>query len=198
MTREEFAKGWILLIAQPWGRRYEGNTEIAQAQREFYFNAVKSVDGPSWFSVCCSLAAKTEWPSIAAVKNLITPSGHPGPEAAWAIVAPKVASDAPTIFVTDPMREAYGAALLLEDDMIAARMAFKETYMQAVNRAESAGLPVEWSMIPGTHKDMKTTAIHEAIKKGIAKTEWALRQLPVEAHDSLLQLAGQTELRRLT
>lgn len=190
MTSKEFLKGWVLLIAQPWGKRYEGDSEVAQAQREFYFNTVKSIDGPLWFQACCTLAAKTEWPSIGAVKSIVTTSGHPGPEEAWAIVAQKVASDAPTIFVTDPMREAYGAALLLGDDMVAARMAFKETYALAVTRADAAGHRAEWSMIPGTHRDMKTTAIQEGVKKGIVRLDWALRQLPSEAHNELLQLAG--------
>lgn len=197
MTSKEFLKGWVLLIAQPWGRRYEGDSEVAQAQREFYFGSVKAVDGAAWFRACCTLAAKTEWPSIGAVKSLVNPSGHPGPEQAWAIVSPKVASDAPTIFVTGPMREAYGAALLLEDDMIAARMAFKETYTQAVSRAEAAGEPVEWSIIPGTHKDMKDVAIREAVKKGIARLDWAMKQLPGETHKDLLELAGGLQVKRL-
>lgn len=198
MTRQEFAKGWTLLIAQPWGRRYEGDSEVAQAQREFYFQTVKLMDGNIWFQACCALAAKTEWPSVSAVTNLVNPSGHPTPEKAWSLIAPKVSSDAPTVFVTEPMREAYGAAMALEDDLVAARMAFKETYQQAVNTAEAAGAPVKWSMMPGTDRNMKELAIAEAVKKGIAQPEWAMKQLPVEAHASLLQLAGGVELKRLT
>lgn len=125
------------------------------------------------------------------------PGGHPGAEEAWSIVAPKVQSDVPTIFVTDPMREAYGAALMLENDMVAARMAFKETYTQAVRRAESDRRRPTWSMIPGTDANGKTLAIEEAVKKGIAKLDWAMRQLPVNAHDSLLALAEQTDVKRL-
>lgn len=197
MTTQEFLKGWVLLIAQPWGRRYEADSEVARAQREFYFETVKAVPGKAWFQACCSLAAKTEWPSIGAVKAIVDPSGHPGAEQAWAIVSPKVSSDAQTIFVTGPMREAYGAALALEGDMIAARMAFKETYQQAVNVAEASGAIPQWSIIPGTDPRMKEAAITEAVKKGIAQADWAMRQLPVEVHESILQIVNQTKLKRI-
>lgn len=198
MTAKEFLKGWFTLIAQPWGARYEGETDVATAQQELYFATFKHIEAEQWLSVCYALASKSrEWPSIASVKALLNPSGHPGPEQAWAIVSPKVASDEPTIFVTGPMREAYGAALALGNDPVAARMAFKEAYIAAVNQAEAARAPVEWSIIPGTHKGMRETAIQEAVKKGLVRMEWALRQLPETAHPSLLAMAEQTAVKRL-
>ena len=111
------------------------------------------------------------------------------------MIAPKVKSDAPTVFVTDPMREAFGAALELEPDMVAARMAFKEVYAQALGRA-GAGKP-QWEMIPGTDRHMKELAITEAVKKGIARPEWAMKQLPVEAHDSIMQIVGGVTMKRI-
>lgn len=123
------------------------------------------------------------------------PGMHPGFEEAWAIVSPKVKSDIPTIFVTGPMREAYGAALELESDMVAARMAFKEVYAQALGR--ETGKRPQWSMIPGTDRNMKELAITEAVKKGIAQPDWAMKQLPVDAHESLLQLVGGMETKRI-
>lgn len=123
------------------------------------------------------------------------PGLHPGFEEAWAMVSPKVRSDAPYVFMTDPMREAYGAALALEPDMVAARMAFKEVYTQAVGRAGN-GKP-KWDLIPGTDKSTKELALKEAVKKGIADARWAMAHLPHEAHDSLVQLANQTEMKRI-
>lgn len=199
MTPKEFLKGWFTLIAQPWGARYEGESDIATAQQELYFATFKSVDPAKWLSVCYALASKSkEWPSIGTVKALVNPSGHPGVEQAWAMMAPKVKSDAPTVFVTDPMREAYGAALALEDDAVAARMAFKETYAAAVNQAEANGIHPQWSMMPGTDRRGKELAITEAVKKGIVSSDWALRQLPVEIHPSILALVSQVETKRLT
>jgi hypothetical protein len=198
MTSKEFLKGWTLLIAQPWGRRYEGDSEVARAQREFYFMTVKQVEGEHWFQTCCALAGKSEWPSIAAIKALVSPSGHPGAEQAWAIMAPKVKSDALTVFVTDPMREAYGAALALGVDMVGARMAFKETYLVAVNLAEANHEPPRWSMMPGTDPHQKELAIQEGIKKGIVTNiDWALRQLPVEVHPPILALVDDTKVKQI-
>jgi hypothetical protein len=199
MTPKEFLKGWFTLIAQPWGVRYEGESDIATAQQELYFATFKSVDHEKWLTACYALASKSKgWPSIADVKALLNPNGHPAAETAWAMIAPKVSSDAPTVFVTEEMREAYGAALSLEDDMIAARMAFKETYTRAVQQAEANGTKPIWSMMPGTDNRGKELAIHEAVKKGYVTTDWAMRQLPVEAHESLLALAGGTATKRLT
>lgn len=199
MTPKEFLKGWFTLIAQPWGARYEGETDVATAQQELYFATFKHVDPEQWLKVCYSLASKSKaWPSISDVKALVNPSGHPGAEQAWALLAPKVKSDAPTVFVTDPMREAYGAALALEDDLVAARMAFKETYTAAVAIAEANGIQPHWSMMPGTDARQKELAITEAVKKGIASQEWALKQLPVEVHPSILQLVNETQVRQLT
>lgn len=190
MTRQEFAKGWLLLIAQPWGRRYEGDSEVATTQREFYYATFRSVSGDAWWRACCTLAAHDAWPSISAIRALVSPSGHPGPEAAWAMIAPKVTSDAPTVFATEEMREAFGAALALEGDMIAARMAFKEAYSRAVQEAEAQGRAPVWSMMPGTDPELRKAAISEALKRGYISVEWAQRHLPVEAHASLLSFAG--------
>lgn len=197
MTPTEFLKGWVLLIAQPWGRRYEGDSEVATAQREFYFNTFKLLAGDVWFQACCALASKSEWPSVGVVTGLTSPSRHPGADQAWSMIAPKVSSDAPTVFVTDEMREAYGAALALEDDMIAARMAFKETYTRAVQHAEALGKGPMWSMMPGTDLRGKEAAITEAVKKGYVTASWAMKQLPVEAHESLLVMVGEIGMKRI-
>lgn len=198
MTPKEFLKGWFALIAQPWGARYEGETDIATAQQELYFATFKDAPADQWLSTCYTLASKSkQWPSISEVRAILNPSGHPSAEKAWAMIAPKVKSDAPTVFVTDPMREAYGAAIALEDDLVAARMAFKETYQQAVNIAEADGMPVSWSMILGTDRNMRELAITEAVKQGIAQPEWATKHLPIEAHASLLQVVGGMKLKRL-
>lgn len=190
MNSKEFLKGWTLLIAQPWGRRYEGDSEVARAQREFYYSTFKGFSGEVWFQVCCALAAKSEWPSVGTIMKLIQPSQHPGVEQAWAMIAPKVSSDTPTVFATEEMREAYGAALALEGDMIAARMAFKETYGRLIEQADANGTLPKWSMMPGTDPRGREAAIREAVQKKLIPVEWAMRQLPVEAHESLLALAG--------
>jgi len=199
MTPKEFLKGWFTLIAQPWGARYEGESDVATAQQELYFATFKSVDPEKWLTACYALASKSKgWPSIADMKTLLTPNHHPGADQAWSMIALKVSSDTPTVFVTDEMREAYGSALALENDMVASRMAFKEAYTRAVQQSEAAGHGPVWSMMPGTDRHGREAAITEAVKKGYVTSDWAMKQLPVEAHESLLSLVGEVETKRLT
>lgn len=69
MTHAEFAKGWRLLVLQPWGWRYnqlkDGKpTAEAQAQLEFYFDALKWAHPDAWWKVATLYAQGTEWPSV--------------------------------------------------------------------------------------------------------------------------------------
>src|ERR1043165_278765 len=58
--------------------------------------------------------------------------GRPGPEEAWAMIPQ---DEAPSVVWTQEMASAFGIALPLMDDPVAARMAFKEAYAKAVAKA---------------------------------------------------------------
>lgn len=70
MTQSEFAKGWKLLILQPWGWRYRGldqagrPTEEARAQMEFYFAKLQWAHPQAWLKVADLYAQGNEWPSV--------------------------------------------------------------------------------------------------------------------------------------
>lgn len=73
MSREEFLRGWRLLIIQPWGWRYN-QTEAdgrpafaAREQLEFYFDRLKWAHGDVWMRVATSYAHGDEWPSLNAL-----------------------------------------------------------------------------------------------------------------------------------
>ena len=72
------------------------------------------------------------------------PGGHPGPEEAWGIVARCLNDERVTVVWTDEIAQAFGAALGLQDDQVAARMAFKETYSRIVAEARDARKPIVW------------------------------------------------------
>ena len=58
--------------------------------------------------------------------------------------------------------------------------------------------PPKWSMMPGTDPHQKEVAIQEGIKKGIVTNiDWALRQLPVEVHPTILALVDDTAIKQL-
>lgn len=70
MTQTEFARGWKLLILQPWGWRYRGldqagrPTEEARAQLEFYFSKLQWAHPQAWLTVADLYAQGNEWPSV--------------------------------------------------------------------------------------------------------------------------------------
>jgi len=129
------------------------------------------------------------------------PGGHPGPEEAWSTVSRGMSKDDltlvedKTIVWTGPMREAFG--VVQGDDMVAARLAFKETYVKLVSEARARNEAPQWSVSPGTDKHDKERAITEALKQGNLTAEYARRQLPwSEAVDAtILQLATGTAKR---
>lgn len=94
------------------------------------------------------------------------PSGHPGPEVAWATIARVMASEIPTICWTDQMREGYAAALGVAEDLVQARMAFKEQYQASVKQARQAGIKPTWKMCLGSDVQGRELAVSEAVAKG--------------------------------
>ena len=70
MTQAEFARGWKLLILQPWGWRYRGldaqgrPTEEARAQLEVYFAKLQWAHPTAWLHVADLYAQGNEWPSV--------------------------------------------------------------------------------------------------------------------------------------
>lgn len=70
MKREEFVKGWSLLVMQPWGWRYNkvGNDgrPVADAlmQLDFYFESLKWADAQAWFKVAVLFSRGEKWPSV--------------------------------------------------------------------------------------------------------------------------------------
>ena len=70
MSRAEFAKGWKLLIIQPWGWRYNQvdssgqPTTAAVTQMEFYFDKLKWAHPKAWWDIAQTYAQGNEWPSL--------------------------------------------------------------------------------------------------------------------------------------
>lgn len=78
MTRLEFAKGWLLLTAQPWGKWYRstgqtttGEPSPAEIQSELYYKALAQYGSDLWFQACQIQATGEHWPSIDALKQCL-------------------------------------------------------------------------------------------------------------------------------
>lgn len=68
MTQEEFQQGWLLLLAQPWGRccavtGSEKETLLEETKRRFYWGEFRDVEPEYWIQACTHFARGTRWPS---------------------------------------------------------------------------------------------------------------------------------------
>lgn len=93
------------------------------------------------------------------------PGAHPGPEEAWALISKSMNNESISIVWTDEMREAASVALALQDDPIAARMAFKETYARVVGEARANRKMPKWSASLGWDPNGREMAQIEAQKR---------------------------------
>lgn len=112
------------------------------------------------------------------------PGGHPGPEEAWAIASRSIGgaefeeNEQATIVWTDEIREAFGAARVLNDDKVAARMAFKERYQQLVGEARAKKRMPHWTVSLGYDKAGRDIAVQEALLQGRLTQEHVWRVSP--------------------
>jgi hypothetical protein len=93
MNRVEFAKGWLLLTAQPWGKWYRstgqtttGEPSPAEIQSEFYYKALAQYGADLWFHACQVQATGEHWPSVAILKQClrdVTPKVAVNPASMW-------------------------------------------------------------------------------------------------------------------
>jgi hypothetical protein len=106
------------------------------------------------------------------------PNGHPGPEEAWGIVAKAMSDERVSIVWTDQISEAFGSALNLQDDPVAARMAFKEVYTKLVSQARDEGKPIVWRASLGHDPYGRESVLLEAMEKGRLKSDYVQKLLP--------------------
>lgn len=76
MTQAEFAKGWKVLVLQPWGWRYNQldkttglPTEEAKTQLELYYAKLQWAKADAWWSVAQQYAGGTAWPGLQELKH---------------------------------------------------------------------------------------------------------------------------------
>lgn len=106
------------------------------------------------------------------------PGGHPKAEEAWAMVSQVMKNEHASIIWTDEMAEAYGVASRLGDDMVAARMAFKETYTSAVNKARANQPQPNWKISLGYDQQGRQSIVDEAVTKGLITQAQGMKLLP--------------------
>ncbi|QOJ34058.1 MAG: hypothetical protein HRU82_03435 [Nitrospira sp.] len=106
------------------------------------------------------------------------PSGHPGIEEAWAMIAGLLGDEDRSVVWTEEMAEAYGVARHLAHDKVAARLAFKESYSKAVAEARDQKRPPKWRVSLGHDPHGRQGALEEAVRLGRIPAEHAQKLLP--------------------
>jgi len=115
--------------------------------------------------------------TLAAILERIE-DGRPGPEEAWAIVRPAIDDEQTTIFYTPEMKGAFFVARELSDDMIAARMAFLESYRTALQESRARSEPIAWEACLGYDPAQRESAILQAVDRGQITQAHAALMLP--------------------
>jgi len=145
------------------------------------------------------LQSSVYMPKISEILNAaVQMDGRPDAEEAWSMHSVCLNDEGPMIVVTDEMLSAFGVALNLQNDRIAARMAYKEKYQSEVTAARRSGKPVRWSISPGTDKTSYESKLIEAVKLGRLPAEYALKQLPYNAstdsREKMIKLESEQKL----
>ena len=115
------------------------------------------------------------FPTVSDVISRIE-DGRPGVEEAWMMI-PK--DEYASVVWNNEISEAFGICrIMISEDMVAARMAFKESYSKIVSRNRSAGYRPVWSPSFGFDKFARADAVREAIDKGRITLDHAVLLLP--------------------
>jgi hypothetical protein len=118
-------------------------------------------------------------PVPADVIAILTPrpesDGRPSAEIAWAMY-PK--SESETVIWTEEMAAAFGIASPIDDDRIAARMAFKEAYLAEVEKARAQRKPAKWSVSLGHDQRGREGPIADAVRLGRLSAAHASKLIP--------------------
>lgn len=74
IPKEDFLRGWDLLLAQPWGKRYatvqdKATAATAATQLAFYYRKLGTCQTVSWLAACDLFAQGDHWPSVEELRS---------------------------------------------------------------------------------------------------------------------------------
>lgn len=79
MPKEQFIRGWNLLIAQPWGKRYgtmqdSAAAKTAATQLAFYYKKLGAYPVEAWLGACELFAQGDHWPNVDEIRQALNHS----------------------------------------------------------------------------------------------------------------------------
>ncbi len=145
------------------------------------------------------------FPKLAELRELAGASlagrgdGRSGPEEAWARMPKGNRMEDDSVVWCEEERAAYEAcrSLLVNGDLIGARMAFRERYERELVEARSQGKPVRWSLSAGYDTDHRLSTLASAVEKGYMSLEGALDFVPSERRDEFALMLPHSKVKAL-
>lgn len=118
----------------------------------------------------------TDYPPtpVAIAKLCREMDGRPTADEAWAIARPAYDENITVVWTTE-IQEAFLEVrkIIEESGDTAARLAFRDIYNRLVFEARASGKPAEWVTSLGFDKELRKSAIDEAVVKGLITHERA-------------------------
>jgi hypothetical protein len=145
------------------------------------------------------------FPKIAELRELagVLPGspddGRPGPEEAWARMPKGERMEEDSVVWCKEERAAYAAcrSLLVDGDLIGARMAFKERYEKEVAEARAQGKPIQWIVSQGFDVEHRLTTLATAVQEKRMSLESALNFVPGERQNEFAQMLPSADTKAL-
>lgn len=180
----------ILALAEAFG---EGLTAERQA---IYAGALADIPRDRLQRAIQLAVRELKWfPKVAELRELANTTlesncSRPGPEEAWARMPKGGRMEDDSVVWCEEERAAYSAcrSLLLEGDLIGARMAFKERYEKELLEARSHARPVHWIMSAGYDINHRLTTLVTAVQERRLSLENALAFVPGERQSEFARM----------
>jgi len=125
--------------------------------------------------------------------------GRPGPEESWARMPKGERMEENTVIWCEEERIAYAAcrSLLLDGDLVGARMAFKERYERELAEARSRNKPPQWSMSAGYDMEHRLSTLASAVHENRMRLDAALVFVPGERRTDFAQMLPPAQAKGL-
>ena len=179
--------------------------ELLTAERQaIYARALSDIPKDQLHRAILTAVKELKWfPKVAELRELagvsygIAIDGRPGPEEAWARMPKGERIEEDTVIWCEEERSAYNAcrSLLLNGDLIGARMAFKERYERELAAARAEARPVRWSISAGYDMEHRLSALASAVQEKRISLNGALDFIPGERQFDFAHMlpAGQAK-----
>ena len=196
----------LTILAEAFGER------LTEERQEIYCAGLADIRQDRLALVFRRARYELKWfPKLAELRELAGAAGshysdgRPGPEEAWARMPKGERIEDDTIVWCEEERSAYAAcrSLLINGDLIGARMAFKERYEREVDAARTSEKPVQWAVSLGYDIEHRLATLAAAVQEKRISLQNALNFVSEEQRDSFAQrlpamqaaglLTGQTE-----